>query len=149
MDPIGLAGGLNTYTYALNPLSYIDSLGLSNCGATGSNKEVLYHNTDEKGLNGILESQKLRPSLKANNPKDARYGNGQYLSDILPGTKTNAQLSHDFLGIPFQGKKFENYVAVDVTGLNVTKGRDGVFVISNETPLDISGRIIGFGKNQP
>lgn len=42
---------------------------------------TLYHYTNEKGLNGILESNELRPSLKANNPKDARYGDGQYLSE--------------------------------------------------------------------
>ncbi len=29
--PIGLAGGLNIYTYGPNPLSYIDPLGLTTC----------------------------------------------------------------------------------------------------------------------
>ncbi|WP_370276874.1 RHS repeat-associated core domain-containing protein [Kosakonia sp. CCTCC M2018092] len=29
MDPIGLAGGLNTYTYVVDPLVYVDVLGLS------------------------------------------------------------------------------------------------------------------------
>jgi len=33
-DPIGLAGGLNLYQYAPNPLSYIDPLGLTKCKAT-------------------------------------------------------------------------------------------------------------------
>ncbi|GAB7533779.1 RHS repeat-associated core domain-containing protein [Pseudomonas sp. 3A(2025)] len=36
-DPIGLAGGLNLYAYAPNPLVWADPLGLSKCG-TGSRK---------------------------------------------------------------------------------------------------------------
>ncbi|WP_172731733.1 RHS repeat-associated core domain-containing protein [Pluralibacter gergoviae] len=36
-DPVGLAGGLNQYAYAPNPLSWIDPLGLSAC-STGSGK---------------------------------------------------------------------------------------------------------------
>ncbi|QDY40903.1 RHS repeat-associated core domain-containing protein [Candidatus Pantoea soli] len=30
-DPVGLAGGLNLYQYAPNPLSWIEPLGLSKC----------------------------------------------------------------------------------------------------------------------
>ena len=107
----------------------------------------LYHYTDDLGLAGILSSKQLKASLKANNPKDARYGDGQYLSDIAPGTKTCGQLSACFLGIPWQGKKFTNYIEIDVTGLKVVKGRDGVFVIPNKKPLDISKRIVGSGRN--
>lgn len=56
----------------------------------GSEKQTLYHYTNQKGLTGITESNQLNPSLKANNPNDARYGNGQYLSDIEPQTTTPA-----------------------------------------------------------
>lgn len=116
-------------------------------GSTLAPRRTLYHYTDDAGLDGITSSQKLNPSLKANNPNDVRYGNGQYLSDIVPGAKTNAQLSREFLNIPFQGKKFKNYVEIDVTDLPVKKGRDGVFVVPNETPLDLTGRIINSGSN--
>ncbi len=43
----------------------------------------LFHYTDEAGLTGIRSSEELWPSLKALNPKDAFYGDGQYLSDII------------------------------------------------------------------
>jgi hypothetical protein len=49
-------------------------------------RETLFHYTDEAGQNGILDSGQLNPSLKSVNPADARYGNGQYLSDVQPGS---------------------------------------------------------------
>ena len=36
MDPIGLAGGLNTYTYVVDPLGWVDPLGLM-CKTVSSN----------------------------------------------------------------------------------------------------------------
>ncbi|HEN8204738.1 TPA: RHS repeat-associated core domain-containing protein [Proteus mirabilis] len=37
LDPIGLAGGLNLYAYAPNPLTWVDPWGLSNCGISRGN----------------------------------------------------------------------------------------------------------------
>ncbi|ALC89078.1 hypothetical protein AM500_04175 [Bacillus sp. FJAT-18017] len=111
----------------------------------GKSKQTLYHYTNEKGAAGILDSKKLNPSLKANNPKDARYGDGQYLSDIAPETKTPAQLARIFINVPNK-YKFTHYVEIDVSDLDVKKGRDGVFVILNESPLDLTGRIVRSGK---
>jgi hypothetical protein len=75
-----------------------------------------------------------------------RYGNG-HLSDIIPGTKTPAQLSREFIGQPFQGKKYTHFVEIDVTGLPVIEGRPGVFVNPGEVPLDLTGRIINSGAH--
>jgi hypothetical protein len=100
-------------------------------------------------MKGITESGELRPSLKANNPKDVRYGEGQYLSDIVPGTRTPSELSYDFLRIPFQGQRFTHYVEVDVTGLEVIQGRNGVFVVPGNKPLDLTGRVVGSGPVPP
>ncbi len=97
-------------------------------------------------MNAIVESQKLNPSLKSKNPNDCFYGEGQYLSNIVPGTKTPAQLSRNFINNPFQGNKYSHYVEIDVTDLEVTFGRDNVFVILNKEPLDLTNRIISFGK---
>jgi hypothetical protein len=106
----------------------------------------LYHYTTEEGLNAILTSGELNPSLKALNPADARYGNGQYLTDVVPGSASADSLSARFLGVPRQGARFSHYVEIDTTGLTVDQGRKGVFVVPNEEPLDISGRIMSFGE---
>lgn len=106
---------------------------------------IMFHYTTAEGEQGILASQTLRVSTKANNPNDARYGDGQYISDIIPGTKNPAQLSKAFLNVPYQGRRFTNFVAIDVTGLNVLRGRDNVFYIPNASDLNLQGRIIGSG----
>ncbi|MBC2581770.1 hypothetical protein HGI79_16060 [Clostridium sp. DJ247] len=93
----------------------------------------------------MLESNELRPSLKANNPKDARYGNGQYLSDIVPETTKPTSLASKFIRVPNK-YKYTNFVEIDVTGLEVVEGRSGVYVIPNEGNLDITGRIVRSGK---
>ncbi len=108
-------------------------------------RQILYHYTDETGLNGILKDNSIRPSLKELSPKDVRYGNGQYFTDIPPGTKTPGELSYALLKHPFSPNKFTHFVAIDVTGLNVVRGREGVYVISSDVNLDIGGRIEDFG----
>ena len=105
----------------------------------------LFHYTSEDGLRGILDSQVLHPSLVALNPADARYGNGQYFSDTVPGTKSLSALSRAFLGFPFQGRRFTHFLEVDVTNLNVVRGREGVFVVLNDGPLELTGRIVRYG----
>jgi len=121
--------------------------GAGAAGGVDAGGGILYHYTTKEGMQGILDSEELLPSLKSVNPKDALYGNGQYLSDIQPGTMTGAQLSRQFLGMPFQGARFTNWIGIDTTGLNVIQGRAGVFLIPNEGPLDLAGRIVGWGAN--
>jgi hypothetical protein len=115
--------------------------------AGGGVARTLFHYTDEAGQKGILDSGQLNPSLRELNPADARYGNGQYLSDIQPGTMTSNQLSRTFLGAPFWGSRFTNFVEIDVSGLDVVQGRAGVYLIPNEEPLDLTGRIVSSGSN--
>ena len=108
---------------------------------------IFHHYTSQEGHAGILQSKTLRPSLRANNPKDARFGDGQYLSDILPGTKRPGQLSMIFFGMPFAGRGFTQYVSIDTKGLAVTYGRPYVYVVKNANALDSSKRLVANGKN--
>ena len=39
-------------------------------------------------------------------------------------------------------------MAIDVTGLNIMKGRDGVYVIPNSNGLNLGNRIVGSGSVQ-
>ncbi|MEB6336574.1 RHS repeat domain-containing protein [Serratia rhizosphaerae] len=39
-DPIGLAGGVNTYAYTPDPISWVDPLGLVKCGIKGKYREI-------------------------------------------------------------------------------------------------------------
>ena len=125
-------------------LGQVDRKKAAKGSKSGSATKTLYHYTNEKGMNGIIESKKLNPSLKANNPKDARHGDGQYLSDIQPNTQTPISLAKKFIRYPNK-YKYTHYVEIDVTDLDVIQGREGVFVILNESPLDLTNRIISTG----
>lgn len=109
--------------------------------------KILHHYTTASALAGILKTKSILPSTRASNPKDARYGDGQYLSDIIPGTKRLGQLSRAFLRMPWGGRRFTHYVSIDVAGLRVKTCRPFVFLVENKGPLDISKRLIGYGKN--
>ena len=85
------------------------------------------------------------PSLQMVNPKDARHGDGQYLSDILPGSHTPGRLARVFLNDPRGWRRFTNYVAVDVTGLAVVQCRPNVYLVAGNDELDLNGRIVGHG----
>ncbi|MFJ7272781.1 HYD1 signature containing ADP-ribosyltransferase family protein, partial [Streptomyces sp. NPDC099050] len=110
---------------------------------------TLYHYTTEDKMNQIIDSKELWASTLAARPKDAKLGDGQYLSDITPGTKRNGQLSRAFYGTPWHGKHFSHYVGIDVRGLPLVTAADrpGVFLVPNNGPLDISQRIREFGVN--
>lgn len=146
-----VTGSLQEALAAIGPIkSGLSRLPAAEAAIVGeggvAGRQVLYHYTSEAGAAGIAESNSLRPSLWRTGTKDVRYGNGQYVSDIVPGTRTPAELSRDFLGQPFQGKRFTHYVEIDATGLGAVEKRSGVYVIRNDVPLDLTGRLLSSGK---
>lgn len=93
-----------------------------------------------------MKDGKINPSTIFKNPKDAKMGDGVYLTNIKPGTKTNAKLGLTFKSVPNQNL-FTNYVKVSTKGLKVQQNvaRPNVFYVANSTPLKIEG--VSFGLN--
>lgn len=108
---------------------------------------ILYHYTTDIALVEILGTQELRPSLARSRPQDVRYGEGQYLTDVIPGKMTGAQLSRLLLGHPYHARRFTHFLSIDVGGLTTKQGRRGVFVIPNTASLSLAGRIRRTGRN--
>jgi hypothetical protein len=109
---------------------------------------VLWHYTDEQGLRGIRESCVLRPSLREAAPTDARYGDGQYLTDIPPGAMPPKRLSRRLVGVPWLGRRFTHYVELDVAGLTLVPCRESVILVPGREPLGLGGRIVRLGANE-
>lgn len=78
-DPIGLAGGWNQYQYPLNPVQYVDSLGLAVCKVLFPDYPIEYSpgktstwlgghggilGYDDKGVTGYYEYGRYAPSTK-------------------------------------------------------------------------------------
>ncbi len=107
---------------------------------------TLYHYTTKTGMRGILESQQINPSIKELAVKDARMGSGQYLTDIIPGSRTKGQISYALFGIPWNTRKVSNYIEISTSNLNLLKGREGIYYVPSTSALDLTNRIISYGE---
>ena len=98
-DPIGLAGGLNLYQYAPNPLSYIDPLGLSPYDPIADLNERGYTGVTKTSGGGLdySDSNALYNKKPGVNPKVTIEYNGDYDLDYRAA---NAKAGLDQVSTP-------------------------------------------------
>ena len=77
--------------------------------------------------------------------KNARYGEGQYFTNLEPNNFTAGQISRRLYGIPFKTSKVEYFIKVDVRGLNVIQNNPHNFLVPGRNPLNLHGRIVDGG----
>jgi RHS repeat-associated protein len=119
-DPVGLAGGLNLYQYAPNPLGWVDPLGLSTCGTRGSY---------EQARNKALEWLEQR-GFKAERVNTGKFGatKGQPVGMTTADGKTGFRIEYDersgaHINV-FSGKEKGEHFLFDVDESTVTKLQD-------------------------
>ena len=106
---------------------------------------TLDHYTDAAGYAGIMRDMAIVSSTFARRQSDVRYGDGVYLTDLAPGTLRASRLLRRIIGQPFPRSKVAYHVGVDIRGLEVSFGRDHVYVIPGRGDLDIRGRLVADG----
>lgn len=118
----------------------ITKLDLSS--TTSNTPTTLTHYTTKEGYNSIMTEQQLLPST---GKIHARFGDGQYFTDINPIDFTAGQVSRRLYGVPWKTNSLTHYIQIDVTGLNVIKNAPFNYYIPNNQPLIINNRIVSSG----
>ncbi len=104
----------------------------------------LYHYTTAEGYAAIMESKILNPSFGL---KNARYGAGQYFTDIAPGTLRIGQVSRRLYSVPNKTKSLQFYIKIETRGLNLIQNKAHNFLNPSSKGLNLNGRILGGGKS--
>ncbi len=96
----------------------------------------------KKGYRQIIKTETLNPSIGI---KNARYGEGQYFTNLQPNDYTAGQVSRRLYGMPFNTPKVKYFLRINVKGLNVIQNNPNNFLISGNKPLNLHGRIVDSG----
>ena len=104
---------------------------------------LLVDNADNRNL--ALSSRNL-DGVKLVSSRDVNVYDLLGHEHILLSQAAAQKLSEALVRNIHQAEKFTHYLEINPDGLNVIKGRSGVYVIPNEVPLDLNNRIISSGK---
>jgi hypothetical protein len=124
-------------------LGFFAAGGFSLGGSMAASRP-LYHYTSEAGYNAIMKSKFLNPSVGA---KNARFGSGQYFTDIAPGVLARGQTSYRLYGVPWNNARLTHFIKIETSGLNIIKNKPFNFLNPSSVPLKLNGRILGGGQS--
>ena len=124
--------------------------------ATTAEGATLFHYSSAEGQASILESHEMWAS---HGWKDARFGGGQYFTDIAPesiggrtlvdtpeGMLSLGQLSRRLYEIPWNTAKLTHFIEVDVAGLEPIEVAPNIWLVESDSVLDIDGRVVRIGE---
>ncbi len=137
----GFETGSGRFSTSLDDMS---GIGLVNpaTNLAAKTSTPLYHYTTAAGYNAIMNSKVLNPSIGV---KNARFGSGQYFTDIVPGAFTKGQTSYRLYGVPWNSSRLTHYIKIETSGLNIIQNKPFNFLNPSSTPLNLNGRILGGG----
>ena len=89
-----------------------------------------------------MESGKILPSI---GKVHARYGNGQYFTDLKASDYTAGQILRRLYRVPWNTKSITNYIQIDIKGLNIIQNAPHNYSLPNNEPFNINGRVVNHG----
>ncbi|WP_339426248.1 RHS repeat-associated core domain-containing protein [Photorhabdus heterorhabditis] len=117
-DPLGLAGGLNPYSYVHNPTGWVDPLGLAGCPAVKDS----FEQARNKALNWLTDRE-----FKAEKVNTGKFGStkNQPVGMTTADGKTGFRIEYDersgaHINV-FSGKEKGEHFLFDATEKTVTK----------------------------
>jgi hypothetical protein len=107
----------------------------------------LYHYGTVDKIAFILSTQVIPASSAVSDPDRARYGDGVYFTDIVPGSMTKGQIARRLYGSPHLGNQAHvaEWVLIDLSGLTVIYNAPYNYMVPVVGGLPVQGRIISFG----
>ncbi|EOW6561510.1 RHS repeat-associated core domain-containing protein [Cronobacter dublinensis] len=124
--PIGLAGGINLYQYAPNPLVWVEPLGLKTV--------TVYHYTDKGGYKGISSQKPYK--FKASSPIKG-HPKGIYVTTKSPEELAKTPNGFKKLGLTSAKSTHFYEFQIDDSQLKPIRGDRGEFIRYIEGDMDL------------